>query len=240
MDTLRWILLVIGLILIAVVYFTGRRKQPHLLPRREPGLDHSPEHYDADPDEDDQEADEFESGAGARDIPEMQEDTFDFERLLADTRDSAPLAPAKTQGKSGHHSMLLEDEFVVLHLMAPIIGLSGSRLYSALHELGFELEEDVIFHYRQSDSPLVIVNMFKPGTFSQDPDDFASKGVSFILRLSRTSQPLDAFDEMVALAYELKSMLNLQLFDMQRSSLTKQTIAFLEEEIGEYQRRHGL
>jgi FtsZ-interacting cell division protein ZipA len=232
MDVLRWILLIFGAILIGGIYFAGRRKHPDAVQRREPGLD--AEGHERDEDEGEQ-ADDFEVEA---DDPE---DSFDFERLLADERDSTPPAPARTQAKDSHHSMLLEDEFVVLHLTVPsVTSLSGSRLYSALHELGFDLEEDEIFHYRESDCPLIVVNMFKPGTFPPDPDDFTSKGVSFILRLSRTEHPLDSFDEMVVLAYELKSLLNLQLFDMQRSSLTKQTIAYLEEEIGEYQRRRGL
>jgi cell division protein ZipA len=238
MDILRWILLVFGLILIAGVYFAGRRTQPDSLQRREPDLDDSAERGDIEEDER-EEADELGIEADERDTHEADEDSFDFERLLADERDSTPApAPARAQSRA---AMLLEDEFVVLHLTVPsITSLSGSRLYSALHELGFDLEEDEIFHYRESDCPLIVVNMFKPGTFPADPDDFTSKGISFILRLSRTEHPLDSFDEMVVLAYELKSLLNLQLFDMQRSSLTKQTIAYLEEEIGEYQRRRGL
>lgn len=230
MDTLRWILLIFGLILIGAVYFTGRRKQPDSSGRREPALEGSRPH-------------EPDAEAAAEAEPEEQaeglapEDAFDFERLLAD----GDAAPARQQSeRDAHYSMLLEDEFVVIHLMAGAGGgVSGSRLYSALHELGFELEDDAIFHYRESGCPLIAVNAFKPGTFPRDPDDFVSRGLSFILRLSRASRPLDAFDEMVTLVYELKSALNLQLFDMQRSSLTRQTIAFLEEEIGDYQRRRG-
>jgi cell division protein ZipA len=239
MDTLRWILLVFGLILIAAVYFAGRRKGLDSLYRKEPELD-SGDRFDRAADEDEYAADdEFENGADNRDTSDT-EDSFDFERLLADANDTGTLPPPKPRGKEAEHSMLLEDEFVVIHLMvAAVSSLSGSRLYSGLQELGFELEEDEIFHYRESDCPLIVVNMFKPGTFPEDPGDLTSKGVSFILRLSRTDHPLDSFDEMVALAYELKSLLNLQLFDMHRSSLTKQTIAFLEEEVGEYQRRRG-
>jgi FtsZ-interacting cell division protein ZipA len=246
MDILRWILLAFGLILIAAVYFAGRRGERDSAQRREPGFDDSRRHYDeedaaddpaepAEPDEPDMD-DETQDRPGAQ-----EEESFDFERLLADDKDRAPPAPSKIPGKPGRHSMLLEDEFVVVHLMVPSVsGLSGSRLYSALHELGFDLEEEAIFHYREPGCPLLVVNMFKPGTFPVEPDDFVSKGISFILRLSKTDHPLDAFDEMIALAYELKSMLNLQLFDMQRSSLTKQTIACLEEEVGEYQRGRGL
>ncbi len=242
MDTLRWILLIFGVILIAAVYFAGRRNEPDSFRRREPGLDDSDEHFDDTSDEDEPEDDDgFETEADDRDIPEREEDSFDFAHMLADADDASPPPPPKPRGKETRHSMLLEDEFVVIHLMvSSVSSLSGSRLYSALHDLGFELEEDEIFHYRESDCPLIVVNMFKPGTFPEDPDDFTSRGLSFILRLSRTDRPLDAFDEMAALAFELKSLLNLQLFDMQRSSLTKQTIAFIEEEVGEYQRRRGL
>jgi FtsZ-interacting cell division protein ZipA len=239
MDTLRWILLIFGLVLIAAVYFVGRRKGPDPFHRKEPELD-SGNRFDRAADEDEYAAD---GGFEARDIDssETDEDSFNFERMLADVNDTGTLPPPKPRGKETGHSMLLEDEFVVIHLMvAAVSSLSGSRLYSGLQELGFELEEDEIFHYRESDCPLIVVNMFKPGTFPEDPGDLASKGISFILRLSRTDHPLDSFDEMIALAYELKSLLNLQLFDMHRSSLTKQTIAFLEEEVGEYQRRRGV
>lgn len=237
MDTLRWILLIFGLLLITAVYFTGRSKQPGPVRRREPGLDDSP-HSDDAVEEDDPEEAGFEMDADDHGLSGKQEEAFDFERLLADAGSPMPSPAPKAKSRDARHSMLLEDEFVVIHLMASSgPGISGSRVYSALQELGFELEEDNIFHYRESNSPLIVVNMFKPGIFPRDPDDFISRGVSFILRLSKASQPLDAFDEMVSLAYELKSMLNFQLFDMQRSSLTKQTIALLEEEVGEYQRR---
>ncbi|HEY3487286.1 MAG TPA: cell division protein ZipA C-terminal FtsZ-binding domain-containing protein [Gammaproteobacteria bacterium] len=236
MDTLRWILLIFGVFLIAAVYFTGRRKQPEPLYKAGGFADTDPADEDAP-----QEVEESSGRDDENDHDDRETDAvFDFEHLLADDTTRTPPTP-RISGDDTRHSMLLEDEFVVLHLMVPSISvLSGSRLYDALEELGFTLEEDAVFHYGESDSPLMIVNMFKPGTFPQDPDEFTSKGFSFILRLSETSQPLDAFDEMVALAYELKSMLNLQLFDMRRSSLTRQTIAFLEEEIAEYQRRHGL
>lgn len=233
MDTLRWVLLIFGLILIGAVYFTGRRGQPGPSHRREPELDDAADSYAA-PDE----ADEFKAAGLDEGAARDEEDAFDFERLLADEKDTTPPPPLKA-GKEARHSMLLEDEFVVIHLMAAGAGVAGSRLYSAMHESGFELADDAVFHYRESDCPLIVVNAFKPGTFPPDPEDFLSRGLSIILRLSRTSRPLDAFDEMVTLAYELKSMLNLQLFDMQRSSLTRQTIAFLEEEIGDYQRRRG-
>jgi cell division protein ZipA len=243
MDLLRWILLVFGVILIAAVYFTGRRGEPDSLQRKDPGFDDSRRRYDAeDGDDDAVEPDESAADDESHDYSGAQEEeSFDFERLLADEKDPPPAASPKNPGKPGRHSMLLEDEFVVVHLMvSSVSSLSGSRLYSALHELGFDLEEDAIFHYRESDTPLIVVNMFKPGTFPEEPADFTSKGISFILRLSRTDRPLEAFDEMIALAYELKSVLNLQLFDMQRSSLTKQTIAYIEEEVGEYQRGRGL
>jgi cell division protein ZipA len=236
MDTLRWILLIFGLILIGAVYFTGRRRQPDSSRRREPELEAAAEPLDA-ADEEDSEASGMEEAAEGD-----QEDAFDFERLLADVdvKDTATPAPPRAQDRAAHYSMLLEDEFVVIHLTAAAgVGVSGSRLYSTLDELGFEPGRDAIFHYRESGCPLIVVNMFKPGTFPSDPEDFVSKGISLILKLSRAPRPLEAFDQMVTLAYELKSMLNLQLFDMQRSSLTRQTIAFLEEEIADYQRRRG-
>jgi cell division protein ZipA len=235
MDTLRWILLIFGLILIGAVYFAGRRGQADSSRRREPELDATAEPFDA-ADEEDSEASGMEEAA-----PDGgQEDAFDFERLLADVKDTAMPVPPRAQDRAAHHSMLLEDEFVVIHLTAAAsVGVSGSRLYSTLDELGFEPGRDAIFYYRESGCPLIVVNMFKPGTFPSDPEDFVSKGISLILKLSRAPRPLEAFDEMVTLAYELKSMLNLQLFDMQRSSLTRQTIAFLEEEIADYQRRRG-
>jgi cell division protein ZipA len=237
---LCWILLVFGLILVAGIYLVGRRGRMDKARRLEPGLGEPVLERDTETI-----GDESFAADGAEPDPaetRAREDGFDFESLLAEVR-SAGVSPAqsRTRQPTGHYTMLLEDEFVVIHLMvAAGSGISGSRLYTALHELGFELEEDEIFHYRESECPLIVVNAFKPGTFPPDPDDFVSGGFTFILMLSRASNPPDSFDEMVTLAYELKTMLNIQLFDMQRSSLTKQTIALLEEEVGEYQRRREI
>src|SRR5689334_14513927 len=115
MDILRWILLIFGIVLIAGVYFTGRRKHPDVVQRKEPGLD--AEHYESD--DEGEEADDFEVEADDRRIADTDEDSFDFERLLADERDSTSPAPARIQTKDSRHPLLLEDEFVVLHLTVP-------------------------------------------------------------------------------------------------------------------------
>src|SRR5688572_23274852 len=95
MDTLRWILLVFGLILLAGIYFAGRRKQPDTLRRIEPGLNDSGVRNDGES-EWEEEAEEFETEGDDRNALDAEEDSFDFERLLADERDPAPV-PAKTQ-----------------------------------------------------------------------------------------------------------------------------------------------
>jgi FtsZ-interacting cell division protein ZipA len=248
MDTLRWILLIFGIVLITGIYFVGRRRESQFTQRREPVLDdRNPppvvtarldpvwgEQADAEPEFDTESPDQYE--------------VVDFEQLLAESSDiddsdafdsaaDIPVQQKPATNKQGF-SMLLEGELVVIHLLAQDDQLtSGETLYPLAYELGFELGNDGIFHYRLAGYPFLLVNMFKPGTFPDAAELFESRGVSLVLPLSKVRQPIEAFGDLMSIAYELKSLLNAQLLDVRRTTLTNQSIAFLEEEIRQYHTR---
>jgi FtsZ-interacting cell division protein ZipA len=248
MDTLRWILLIFGIVLITGIYIAGRRRESQLTQRREPCLDdsHLPataarvepvwdEQGDAEPEFDAESPDQYE--------------VVDFEQLLAESSDiddpaddfsdtsSNNSVPQKPAADKQAFSMLLEGELVVIHLLAQDGLTSGEMLYPLAYELGFELGSDGIFHYRLAGYPFLLVNMFKPGTFPDAGELFESRGVSLVLPLSKVRQPIEAFGDLMSIAYELKSLLNAQLLDVRRTALTNQSIAFLEEEIRQYHTR---
>jgi FtsZ-interacting cell division protein ZipA len=239
MDTLRWILLIFGIVLITGIYFSGRRRESQLVQRREPLFD---QHDKLDRDEREEAGEvwvERVEDSVETDVETADEhDVVDFEELLADNPniDIADTRAVQKTDKSDF-SLLLEGELVVIHLLAQDGVTTGETLYPLAYELGFELGNDGIFHYRLAGYPFLLVNMFKPGTFPEEAEMFESRGVSLLLPLSKVRHAVEAFGDLMSIAYELKSLLNAQLLDMNRNSLTNQSIAFLEEEIRQYQIR---
>ena len=243
MSTLRWILLIAGIIVVASIYFFGRSKQSANNPRQEPALDQ--------PEEDSEELTELSD--------DWDHDLIDFDKLIADGLQSEvadykasnssfkapieePPAPAPTGAqpvKQDASSMLLDDELVVLHLLArqgkPF---DGETLYSAFSSAGFKKSDNNIFSCQGNEGSYLAVNALKPGTFPEEAAELETKAIGLILRLSQTKQPLAAFDELLLCARFLQDKLDARLSDGQRSSLTLQTIHYLEEEIKVYQHKH--
>ena len=246
MSALRWILLVLGIAVIAAVYLLGRRQERHSRVRREPELIR-----------DDTASAELPSDLSAE--AETQEtdeaDLIDFDEVivrgleteLADFRPKKPEPeepvppPRETkppeQKKNG--SMLLEQELVVLNLFANDGDwFDGDTLYAALHNAGFDWNEDRLFHCRGQHGEYLALNALKPGTFPDQPAEFNTRAVALILQLSTVEKPVAAFDEFLGLARQLQSDLDARLCDGQRSSLTRQTISFLHDEVRQYQFKH--
>lgn len=260
MSALRWILLIIGVTVIAGIYFAGRRKRAQDTTRHEPGLETLSPALEP--------AAEQQPSALPESETNWEEDGVNFDELIVEglqseindfkastTAESAAAtnsseSPASAQPSTSDStqsstapatslSMLLDDELVVLHLLAregqPF---HGDMLYSALNEAGFKRLESDVFACRGHEGEYLAVNALKPGTFPVDSGEFATKAIGLILRLSQIKTPLAAFDELLLCARFLQDKLGARLCDAQRSSLTVQTIHYLQEEIKAYQHKH--
>lgn len=245
MSTLRWILLVLGVAVIAAIYFMGRRQDQSAGTRREPRLGHSDSDSAISPS-----LPESETSVIAN---EFDQELVDFDDLIARGLESEvadfrpqktpptpvhpPAAPAPSANRNG--SMLLDQELVVLNLFAVASRqFEGEGLYAALHNAGFAWQDDALFHCQGAKGEYLALNALKPGTFPHSATDFGTHAVALILQLSKVDRPVEAFDEFLNLARQLQSDMEARLCDGQRSSLTNQTIAYLRDEVKQYQFKH--
>jgi cell division protein ZipA len=272
MNTLRWILLILGIVLIAGIYFLGRRKERRIRIRREPALEDQPlsvdvlrhRHAHSASGEALENAEALSAVYAATDPSENvtgevleDADWLDFESLIKESvsvipsqkpssKTTPPKSPSSSSAPSVKNaasasSILLDGDLVVLHAFAREPDrIEGAELYALMQEHGYVRGRQDVFYKRNSNEACLVANAFKPGTFPEVPEAFETRGVSLVLRLSKTDKPLDSFEEVLSLAHAFQERLDCRLYDSQRSSLTRQTITYLHDEIQQYQFRHSL
>jgi cell division protein ZipA len=83
-----------------------------------------------------------------------------------------------------------------------------------------------------------MANMVKPGTFDMSSmDTVATPGVSLFQQLPSQLNQMKCFDQMLETANALKSALDGELKDEQRSVLTRQTIEHCRQRIRDFELR---
>ncbi len=252
MDTLRVILIVVGVIIIAAVYVFGRgRRRRADASMMHEGLDDA-EYVDDvllkdDPPEEalDQELKMLDSIVSEKRLEDLGgEPEAAFRSHAAAT--AKPAAPRKPQekpkagAKESHETTALPEKIVVMHVVAHAQGqFSGQQLQEALGKAGFVYGDMRIFHRLSGEQPVFsVANMLEPGWFDLERmDSFHTPGISLFMRLPGPRDCMAAFDDMVAAAAHLAEMLDGELRDQNRSVMSRQTIEHLREEIREFQRR---
>lgn len=259
MSPLRWILLILGVALVVGIYFYGRRREnTNNSARQEPAFGEQNPELDtthSEPTEPDNASVDWEQDLMAIDtliadglqaeMADYKATTSHFDSAYSDTAPAAEHGASKPDASSAAisgdsaSSMLLEDELLVLYLLSR--GgktFSGPQLYPALYNAGFKLLDNKTFNLQGEEGNYLAINALKPGIFPEQADGFETMAIALILRLTKVTAPLAAFDEMLIVARFLQEKLAARLCDAQRSSLTVQTIHYLQEEIQTYQHQH--
>lgn len=258
MESLRWILLVIGIVLIGAIYWWGREREETLLQRARRDDPEPPAPTpDAGTRDEDEGPVEPELDVGAFDADELSAELRDIDRLLDSERSPAGAAPADAGGDgaassergrpSGHGSVAVEppddERIVVLYVVAPHgERLVGAHLSEAFARHGLEHGELDIFHARDDEGRTIysVANGVEPGTF--DPatiDTLSTPGVALFLRVPGPVSAETAFDRMVSDARALGDELDAQVLDGRHSTLTRQTEQHLRDELRELDLRRG-
>lgn len=265
MDSLRWILLAIGIVVVIGVYFWSRQSTQR---RTEPRF--SQQDFDEQPisEEEDWEVrpverreyrepvqeplfeaddDDLAITAEAEPLeidPGLEAQLKGLEQALVNDVDEQPRsAPAKQQPTPVPPAV--EEKIIAFYLVAPrgqpFAGSAVSRAF-ANQELRFG--DMNIFHRLSdnTDTPVFsIANLVEPGTF--DPEQMAAAstpGLSLFMRLPGPNAPLQAFDDLADTAQALADELNGELRDHTRSLVTSQTLDSLRADVAEYARRQHL
>jgi cell division protein ZipA len=149
------------------------------------------------------------------------------------------LPEQKTQADEFEHSEVLVLNVTAKHGRV----FAGDELLQVLITLGLKFGDMNIFHKRlskehQSTVIFSVANMLNPGTFDlNNMDEFATLGISFFLALPAPINNLDAFEQMLAVAQEIRDTLGGDLKDDHRNGMTGQTIEHYRQRIRDFELR---
>lgn len=224
--TLRWIIVVVGVIILAAILLFGnpdKKRKPRAsrrLPasgaeRREPTLEKAGE------------APEY---AANGEVPGQGELAIDEQSPLA----AMPGIPRKPAGPP-------PDKIITLFLLARDNHvISGADLLQAALKTGMSFGDMNIFHRHVdgSDQPVFsLANAVKPGFFDKNAwHTFETAGLALFITLPGPMLALDAWDVMLASARRMAEILHAEIHDGDHLLFTRQTEAQMREEMRLYDR----
>jgi cell division protein ZipA len=224
-STFRWILIIVGVLVLAAIFLFGspeRRKQrasrkPNRrtrdLPRKEPVLDNESEGHGQD-----------DLDAESRIQPELG--------IEPATEGPEPDLPPPGPPP---------DKIITLFLQArDNHRISGVDLLEAALKSGMVFGDRDIFHRVMDDSEDIIfsmANLTKPGYFDKTAwNTFETIGVTIFMTLPGPMPALDAWNAMLATSRRVAELLHADLLDETHSTFTRQREGQIREELREYLR----
>jgi cell division protein ZipA len=167
-------------------------------------------------------------------------------RTEAMPRESGRRSAQRPQNTANSKVPSVPDLILVLHVTAgEEAPFRGPELVEALQACGLRFGEMRVFHYLAEGTGVgaapvfSVANMLEPGTLDpkQMGEDFVTHGVTLFMRLPGPMEGLQAFDVMLEKAVRIAGRLEGELWDEQRSVLTRQTIEHYRERIMEFNRK---
>jgi cell division protein ZipA len=244
---LRWILLFVGVIILVVIYLTGRQAQVRRRSREEADaagetsdvcLDTRSEHDDIAP-----EPEPFDE------LQEMLRE--EVKARAAHTPTPAPeperkfkAEPKRIKPRPAERPQATGDKIISLYVVArrPSV-FRGEAILRAAEQLNLEYGDMQIFNrvIERSGRRYIlfsVANAVQPGTFDDESlNRFTTPGLALFMQLPGPLEGLKAFNAMLDCAQRLKVELNGELLDETRSVLSNQTIDHMREEIQLYSLR---
>jgi len=242
MDELRIILLAVGAAVLAAVYFLGRPGKPRQAQSQK----------DADRAADGEPRDRPPAGTLRAHDEDPPRETLSRElkrlgKLISGERrehGAGTDATGETAGTDETDNGVGQDfeKIVVIYVRAREGSrLAGPELTSAAEKAGLEFGDMDIYHRLdesgERETIFSMANMVAPGTLARaGMQQFSTPGVALFLRLPGPLSALDAWDAMLATATRLSGLLDAELLDESHSTLNRQRIQQLREEMREFDR----
>jgi cell division protein ZipA len=226
------------LVLLAVIWLTGRKKSDQGV-RREPG--------EIDP--------SSRSAALAAGFPEprRREPTFGGPAFTPEDPDEGPgpgsPSPAATPPATGRSSLgarpeVAFDRIVTLFLAARAgETLHGPDIVVACEKAGLAYGHMGIFHRLDDQHPergpiFSLANLVKPGAFDLERlHEIRTPGLSLFMTLPGPLPALDAWEALLPAAQRMAELLDAVLLDEERNAIGRQRIAHIREEMRAYDRK---
>ena len=230
MDELRLALLVVGVVVVAAVYLTTRRKDAAELhnsaadTRIEPSLDGTDASEESMPDAEDA-------------MPSFSAETEDWvdEVAASESMDSEAQPPAAD----------IPEKVITLRIVARNGGdFSAEQAVLAMRDTGLVHGRFGIFHKLFEDQPdgetvFAAANLVEPGSFDlKNLRDQRIPGLSFFLVRPGPGRGVDSHDKMVETARSISIALSGELLDGDGSTFSIQRERFLREELIQYELEH--
>jgi cell division protein ZipA len=252
--TLRWIIIVIGLIILGAIFLFGNpdKKQKPSASRRKPLADASPR---LEPTLDELEYSEtleltaqgelpIEEPAEASGVSKdaVAGSQLDHRRREPELR--AVAEPPKTPPRPRKPAGPPPEKIVTLFILAAEQQLiHGTELLQLALKTDMKLGDMEIFHRQAdgSDTPVFsMANAVKPGYFDKDAwNTFESKGLVMFMTLPGPMLALDAWDAMLATAKRVTEVLGAHLLDDGQQPLTRQKEGQIREEMRQFDRERA-
>ena len=235
-DTVRLLLLALGVIILAAIYVWGRYGQS-LIRRLKQNLRHS---YHRSEPQDQQILDELEpfdysSSPHIRREPDLK--GFDYslseqDELLDEADLGLDNAPTETLFETHHEGPEAPPFLIQISVVAgPGRFFDGLELKQSLLDSDLLFGEMGVFHrfdreYKQS--LFSVASLVEPGTFPiEEMEDFECPGIVLFFQTARVSNPLQVYDDLVETSRELASRLHGVQWDESRQPLTAGKISHM-------------
>lgn len=183
-------------------------------------------------------------------VPEQGHLLDESDELSTDDPPPAQSPPASTIPKLGVRPNRPLDRIVTLFVHARAGGvLRGPDLVVAAEKVGLVYGDMGIYHRlvdgKEADGPIFsMANIAKPGNFDlRQLGSLETPGLSFFMTLPGPLAALDAWNSMLPVAQRVAQLLDAELLDESRNPLVEQTVAYLRNEMRQYDReqeRHNI
>ena len=250
MSNLRWILVILGVVIIAGVFLFGNpdkkrkprasRKRVHAeRVRRDPELDSDQGDDDVNDDPD------YDSRQTELNIDNSAEPDQRLEPTFDSSVDDLEEIDLGLSEKPKVPDVPLPDKIVTLFLQARDNHfITGVKLLDVSLKSGLVFGSQGIFHriHEEDIEPVFsMANLTNPGIFDKNEwNTIEIKGVTMFMTLPGPKNALDAWDSMLATSRRLAELLHADLLDDERKVFTRERALLIKEELREYERQKSV
>lgn len=239
MDMLRLSLIIIGVLIVAGVYWWSRREPAAVVKKPAPRIVPSDS---SDPvEQNDSPLSPALDSSASYDATALGETDLHFYGQIVPQRE--PLKPTVTSAtatRPAAEMLYATTSGAQLIISLTIIGQQGKRftgeaILQAMHELNLSYGEMRIFNYFAAESRQVpvlsVANILEPGIFDDNMRSFDTPGLVVFMKLPGPQEARAALETLLTIGRGLADRLHGDLCDESRSVLTQQTIGYLREKI---------
>lgn len=247
MTELRLVLVIVGALILGIIWFLGTRRERADRKRDLPNIDQAfSDQQSTSPRSgtlDDDLEDEL-NRLGSIISADRQATSRD--ELSIDARESRPSEASAHGAQDADEPRLSSQPEKIINLFLLCqkgLYLDMQRIHDAATDVGMVFGEMKIYHRLlddQPDSPAVfsLANVTNPGVFDHS-EHMLTQGVCLFMTLPNPMAALDGWDTMLATGQRLATLLNADLLDDSQSTLSRQRIAHIRDELRQYDQQHG-